>query len=429
VRGLPVILLVLIWSRIAAGISLVGQLDPNNPQDAFLFAFDLSAPGQVRIQSWGYGGTSNAPDGTNAAGMVIPPGGFDPYVSVFNGVRPAATFVASNDDGACPPGAVSAGKCYDSALAVNLSAGSHTLSVTAFLNMSFAENLGTGTLDDGFIGLGSFGGRTNAFAVDIEGSSVVAPDRLLAANPNALTFGPQTLNITSGQLVLQVASVGALPVNIETVTVAGANASEFAVGGNCAGAVLQPTELCTVSVTFRPTAIGPRSAVITINSNAGNDPLTVNVGGSGTNSVTAGATLSATGLDFGSTQLNQTSSPRTITVTNTGTASLIFGANVLGGANPGDFAVLADNCAMQTIAPGNACTFNVAFAPLALGPRSATLTFNSNASNNPVTVTLQGRGVIAQPAPLLGHAAFVVLFALLALIALVGLRRLAKPIA
>ena len=56
-----------------------------------------------------------------------------------------------------------------------LPAGTYTLAVSAFLNMSLAENLGVGNLGDGFIGLGSFGTRTNAYAVDISGRHVVAP--------------------------------------------------------------------------------------------------------------------------------------------------------------------------------------------------------------------------------------------------------------
>ena len=52
----------------AAPISLVGQLDPNNPQDVLLHTFTLTAPGTVTIQSWGYGGSAGAPGGTERRG-------------------------------------------------------------------------------------------------------------------------------------------------------------------------------------------------------------------------------------------------------------------------------------------------------------------------------------------------------------------------
>src|SRR5512143_1944174 len=115
----------------AAPISLTGQLDPNNPQDAVLRTFTLSAPGSVTIRSWGYGGSSGAPGGTNAAGAAIAAGGFDPYVTLFAGSGPAATFLASNDDGVCPPGTIADALCGDSTLVTGvLPAGTYTLAIS-----------------------------------------------------------------------------------------------------------------------------------------------------------------------------------------------------------------------------------------------------------------------------------------------------------
>ena len=75
----------------AATTSLVGALDPGNPQDVVLHVVTLSSPGGLSIQSWGYGGSSGAPGGTNAQGTPVGAGGFDPYVSVFSGSGPTAT--------------------------------------------------------------------------------------------------------------------------------------------------------------------------------------------------------------------------------------------------------------------------------------------------------------------------------------------------
>src|SRR5262249_47169784 len=105
----------------------------------------------------------------------IPPGGFDPSVSLFAGSGPFATFVASSDDGLCPPGTLSDGACRDSTLTANLTAGTYTVVVSAFENLSFAENLGSGTLADGFVALGNFDeSRTGNFAIDIIGGGVSA---------------------------------------------------------------------------------------------------------------------------------------------------------------------------------------------------------------------------------------------------------------
>ena len=411
----------------AGSISLVGQLDPSDPQDVFLYEFTLSAPTTVAIQTWGYGGTLSAPGGTNAKGNAIAAGGFDPYVTVFNGSGPTATFRVSNDDGACPPGALSAGLCLDSTLSLSaLPAGTYTLALSAFENMSFAENYGSGTLADGFIGLGSFGGRTSAFAVDISGAGIVVPALALGYVPNALTFGAQTLNVASGPMTILVTNTGSAPVALGALSLGGANAADFTVGGNCAGTLFAAAS-CVISVTFKPTATGLREATLALNSNTSGSPALINLHGTGTNSVVSSASLSTTDLNFGNQAVNVSSALRSLIITNSGDAPLIIGVDIKGGNNPGEFAV-TDNCAGQTIAAQATCTMTIVFTPASLGLRSATLTINSNASNNPVTVRLGGVGLdpTATPVPTLGNWALLALSLLLASTAMLSRRRMAQ---
>jgi hypothetical protein len=179
----------------AASISFQGALalSAGDANDTFAYSFVVSASSMVTIQSYGHGGSGNALGGTNLAGTIIPAGGFDPYLSLFNGSGATATFLASNDDGSCPPGALSGGFCRDSSLSLTLGPGTYTLVVTAFDNMSLAENLGSGTLGDGFTGLGNYDpSRTNNYAVDISGIDVVSPVgsvvNVPALNEGALAF-------------------------------------------------------------------------------------------------------------------------------------------------------------------------------------------------------------------------------------------------
>ncbi len=162
----------------ADSISLRGSLDSNNANDVLLYSFALNAASTLTLQSFGYGGTGNAPGGTNAAGSVVLAGGFDSYISLFDGTGAAATFLASNDDGLCPVGNA-APACHDSTLAIaGLAAGSYTMALSVFDNFSFAENFGTGTLGDGFIGLGDYFDaasgvtRTSNYAVDISAAGL-----------------------------------------------------------------------------------------------------------------------------------------------------------------------------------------------------------------------------------------------------------------
>jgi hypothetical protein len=74
-------------------------------------------------------------------------GGVDPYFTLFSGSGGSATFHDSNYLQATSTGG-------DFTWTGTLAGGTYEIALGAFENMSFAENLGSGTLADGFIFLG-----------------------------------------------------------------------------------------------------------------------------------------------------------------------------------------------------------------------------------------------------------------------------------
>lgn len=150
------------------------------PDDVYTKIFTVTQVSEVNIQTWGYGG------GTNASNVVIPSGGFDPAVALFLGSGLSATLFDSNDDGICPPGNFDTvtGGCLDSTLMeTGLLPGTYTLALTVSPNFPKGPTLG-----DGFTGGGDFvdvfgNSRTNRFAVDIVTTPAVAPV------PEPSTFG------------------------------------------------------------------------------------------------------------------------------------------------------------------------------------------------------------------------------------------------
>jgi hypothetical protein len=139
---------------------------------AVLRSFVVSSPSDVQIVSFSYGG------GVNGAGTAIAEGGLEPYLSLFDST---GNFLSSTYFGVtCPPGAntnSSSGACYDVLLdAGTLSAGTYQIALTAFENMSFAENYGSGTLADGFTGLGNLNtGEDLHYAFDVNLNSTAPP--------------------------------------------------------------------------------------------------------------------------------------------------------------------------------------------------------------------------------------------------------------
>ena len=101
-------------------------------------------------------------------------------------------------------------------------------------------------------------------------------------------------------------------------------------------------------------------------------------------------TLAPTSLTFGKFAVGVTSPAKTVTVTNTGTATL----NISSIATSGDFAqTTSPKPCGSTLAVGKSCKIKVTFTPTQLGVRTGTLTLTDNAADSPQTVPLSGTGI------------------------------------
>jgi len=130
---------------------------------AVLESFTLAAPSSAVAVTFSYGG------GANGNGTIIPAGGFEPYLSLFDN---AGNFLASTLFGeTCPAGAgFYQGSCYDVKLDMGaLAAGTYQIAISAYMNLSLAENNGPpSTLSDGFTGLGNlWEGEDLHYAFDV----------------------------------------------------------------------------------------------------------------------------------------------------------------------------------------------------------------------------------------------------------------------
>jgi uncharacterized delta-60 repeat protein len=108
-----------------------------------------------------------------------------------------------------------------------------------------------------------------------------------------------------------------------------------------------------------------------------------------------GATLDSGNvvIDFGNQDWPMTSTPRTFTVTNVGTAALTGLAMSIGGYDPTEFVM--GTLGSSSLAPGASTTFTVSFAPNGGGNRSAIISITSNDfDETPFSMTLKGFGIL-----------------------------------
>jgi hypothetical protein len=123
---------------VASGATLSYTGNLGTPEIAIEQLFVLSAISNVQIVTWGFGG------GVNAEGTVIPAGGFDPLVALFNsagaivtdgsGNPVAGADTLSNFVGNCPPaGLVTIGTGTGSAVCGDVSIQANNLAPGAYI--------------------------------------------------------------------------------------------------------------------------------------------------------------------------------------------------------------------------------------------------------------------------------------------------------
>ena len=205
---------------------------------------------------------------------------------------------------------------------------------------------------------------------------------------NSLAGQYFTLTPNPFALAIQLGSTGT-----STITVVPANGFNGSVTLSASGlpsgvtASFNPnpaTSTSTLTLTVAPGAAGGNSTVL-INGVSGS--LTSEAGIQLDVTGAPVVTLSPTSLTFGSEVVGQTSKAQSVTLTNTGQATLDI-SNI---ATSGDFAIQSKTCG-STVPAGGKCTVTVTFTPTQVGSRTGSLTFTDNAPGSPQSVSLSGTG-------------------------------------
>jgi phospholipase C len=180
---------------------------------------------------------------------------------------------------------------------------------------------------------------------------ILQPRTCPIPSTSIIPFGGQAVGTTSPSYNLTLTNWAATGnITIESVAVTG----DFAFKSSCTNKVLGPGHLCYVTVTFSPTAFGPRTGTLTITNVGSTSPQIVNLVGTGSQGELS---VYYPGLVFSQRAFGTISGPKTVTLTNVGSTPLtISNVQVIGG-----FAQ-TNNCG-SSVAAGATCTFKVTFRP------------------------------------------------------------------
>jgi hypothetical protein len=107
--------------------------------------------------------------------------------------------------------------------------------------------------------------------------------------------------------------------------------------------------------------------------------------------------LTRTSVTFDEQATGSTSAAQTITLENSGDATLTITSAAISGSDAGQFAEGANGCTGATVAVGSSCTMEVRFAPTSAGTKQARLAIRDNVPGSSHAVALHGAAAAAAP--------------------------------
>ncbi len=289
--------------------------------------------------------------------------------ATLNGGTPATFDLPHSSDVSIPPALTFAMQLPDSA--------------TGTLQLQL-EALG----DDGSV-LASGGGSASVIAHGVQRSASVTLTPTgsgLVFDSMMNDFGMVSLAMTSQPFTFTATNNGMDQTGAPMVTIDGANAADFTFTTTCANP-LASGDMCTIDVTFAPSAMGARSATLHLAATPGGE-ATAMLTGTGVMPTGAAFAIAPKSFQFNDTPETMTGNSTTFTVTNSGSsASPTLGMSTVVGGMNASYLITTDGCFAKILQSGDTCAVTVQFQPTAAGMQSSTLEVAGAGA------TLKGRGV------------------------------------
>jgi len=203
----------------------------------------------------------------------------------------------------------------------------------------------------------------------------------------AMTFNPVTAGLFSAPQSQTVFNIGNKPLNFSALNVPAGFREDPSNSLACtATSVVAAGGSCVLPIESVPGAAGATTGTLAFSTNAGSQAISLS--GSGVSGPVPQIQISPSALTFASQAVGSTSAAQTLTITNTGSATLNISSIWLTGANATAFQITGNTCG--TVAARSSCTVSVSFAPTALGSQSAAIAITDALASSPQMVGLSG---------------------------------------
>ncbi len=249
----------------------------------------------------------------------------------------------------------------------------------------------------------AYSGQGDGFVAKISdprpGPNITVTDSIVPIDDLLIPFG----NVETGMTATQVVTIkNEGDSNLEIGTIAAANPLTVPfslLNDTCSQQKILPLASCTFHLRFSPDSIIFFQDLFDIPSNDPDEnPVMINVSGTGTGVSVPDITLSEQFIDFGSITMG-TSSTRKLTISNDGSAPLTIESLDASGSLERPFFIESDLCTGKTLPPSSECRVDIRFSPTAALDSNARFEIRSNdPDENRVNIDLQGRG-LSLPVP------------------------------
>jgi hypothetical protein len=105
---------------------------------------------------------------------------------------------------------------------------------------------------------------------------------VVSLSPSSLSFGDQTVGTVSPRKTITVTNKGSTLLNIQKVSITGADPADFAIQENSCGNTLGAGGSCGINLVFQPKTTGVRRAFLSVSDDGGGSPQKAALTGTGT---------------------------------------------------------------------------------------------------------------------------------------------------